>query len=180
MRCCSANRGGMVKRIKQHSSSAHITRRISVERVQKNSIGYRPAHIQRFGFGYHKPTTQISLTVLADNQTDQKSRWKNWWDAVSVHNKELINDPTVEVNGFNLPSRTWLRLNRIRTGQGCCAFLLHRWNIVQSPLCQCGEVQTMKHLVEECPIHSFHESLEEIHSITATALDQLNNLTVEI
>src|SRR6202012_4301613 len=87
------------------------------------------------------------------NMENLKSPWRDWWQNSTVHNKQLIVDPTIEVNGTDLPRRTWLRLNRIRTGQGCIAFLLHRWNIIESPLCQCGEVQTMKHLVEECTVH---------------------------
>lgn len=116
----------------------------------------------------------------AHNQMDLKSRWKEWWDAVSVHNKDLISDPTAEVDGFNLPRRTWLRLNRIRTGQGCCAFLLHRWNIIESPLCQCGVVQTMKHLVEECTIHRFQGTIADLHAATLDAVSWLNNLNVDI
>lgn len=116
----------------------------------------------------------------AHNQMDLKSRWKKWWDAASVHNKNLINDPTAEVDGYNLPRRTWLRLNRLRTGQGCCAFLLHRWNIIESPLCQCGAIQTMKHLVEECTIHRFQGTIEDLHAVTSDAVNWLNNLNVDI
>lgn len=116
----------------------------------------------------------------ANSLTDLKSRWKEWWSGVTVHNKDLIDDPTAEVNGFNLPRRSWLRVNRIRTGQGCCAFLLHRWNIIESPLCQCGDVQTMKHLVEECQIHRFQGNLKDIHACSADALRWINNLNVEI
>ena len=102
---------------------------------------------------------------------DLKSRWKEWWDAASVHNKNLINDPTAEVDGYNLPRRTWLRLNRLRTGQGCCAFLLHRWNIIESPLCHCGAIQTMKHLVEECTIHRFQGTIEDLHAVFSDAVN---------
>lgn len=116
----------------------------------------------------------------ANSQMDRKTRWKEWWNNVSVHNKNLIQDPTAEVPGFNLPRRIWIRLNRIRTGQGCCAFLLHRWNITESPLCQCGEVQTMKHLVEECLIHRYCGSMEEIHSATTSAVQWLSGLSVDI
>lgn len=72
------------------------------------------------------------------NLGDIKTRWKEWWHNSSVHNKELVSDPTAEVSGVNLPRRTWLRLNRTRTGQGCCGYLLHRWNYIKSPLCECG------------------------------------------
>lgn len=60
---------------------------------------------------------------------------------------ELVDDPNTELNGCELPRRTWLRLNRIRTGHGCCAYLIHKWKFVESPLCQCGETETMEHYV---------------------------------
>jgi len=116
----------------------------------------------------------------SNNFPELKSRWKDWWSAGTVHNKDLVSDPTTEVPGYDLPRRLWLRLNRIRTGQGCCAFLLHRWNAIDSPLCQCGEVQTMKHLVEECSIHRFQGNIRDIHTGTADAMNWLNNLIVDI
>lgn len=39
-----------------------------------------------------------------------KERWKIWWQETSVHNKELIGDPTIEINGMNLPRLIWKRL----------------------------------------------------------------------
>lgn len=62
-----------------------------------------------------------------DNFGDLKHRWRQWWENVSVFQKELVIDATEAVNGMDLPRRTWIRLNRFRTGQGCCAFLMHRW-----------------------------------------------------
>ena|ERR1700744_5149486 len=67
-----------------------------------------------------------------ENMDSVKDRWRQWWQNATVHNKELIVDPTVEVKGSELRRHTWLRLNRVRTGQGV-AFLLHRWNIIESP-----------------------------------------------
>jgi hypothetical protein len=98
--------------------------------------------------------------------SELKERWKNWWYVASVHNKEIIDDPTTEVIGMNLPRTIWRKLNRIRTGQGCCAFLLHRWNVIESPLCECGQIQTMEHLVKDCPIHKFHLGISDVHKVT--------------
>lgn len=109
-----------------------------------------------------------------------KNRWRRWWQNADVHNKHLIGDVTAEVNGMELPRRTWVRLNRIRTGQGCVAFLMHRWRIIESPLCQCGAEQTMDHLVRICPIHRFEGDIVEIHEATDEALNWIETLTVEI
>jgi hypothetical protein len=34
---------------------------------------------------------------------------------------------------------------------GC---VMHRWRFVESPACDCGaEEQTMRHIVDDCPLH---------------------------
>lgn len=63
----------------------------------------------------------------ANDLPNLKTRWQQWWDDVTVQNKDLIDDLSVELNGTELPRRTWLRVNRFRTGHGCCAQLLYRW-----------------------------------------------------
>lgn len=77
-----------------------------------------------------------------NNLNELKDRWGDWWRQATVTNKQLIEYPTVKVKGLELPRRLWLRMNRFRTGRGCCAFLVHRWNFAESPLCECGEIQT--------------------------------------
>ena len=82
------------------------------------------------------------------NSLDElKELWKQWWNDITVFQKNLVSDPTVAVSGMDLPRRTWIRLNRFRTGQGFCAFLLNRWNFIESELCECGQVQTMEHIL---------------------------------
>lgn len=114
------------------------------------------------------------------NIEDFKSRWKSWWNVSTVKNSALIHDPTIEVRGFNLPRKIWLRLNRIRTGHGCCAEQLNKWGLTDSPLCECGEVQTMLHLTRDCSIHSFKGSLEEINDVSDDAINWLTNLAIDI
>lgn len=115
-----------------------------------------------------------------NSMSNIKTRWKELWQNASVYNNELIDDPSSEVEGVNLPRREWLRLNRIRTGQGCCGYLMHRWKFIASPLCQCGDVQTMRHIVEECRIHRFHGDIEAIHNATSEALLWIKDLQVNI
>lgn len=97
-----------------------------------------------------------------------------------MNHQRLIPDPTVEVKGLNLPRKIWLRLNRIRTGHGCCADLLNEWGLSDSPMCECGEVQTMQHLVQSCRIHRFEGGIEEINDISADAINWLTNLAINI
>lgn len=111
---------------------------------------------------------------------DLNHRWRQWWENVSVFQKELVIDPTKAVNGMELPRQVWIRLNRFRTGQGCCAFLLHRWNFTESPLCQCGEVQTMDHIFQQCSIHSFNGDIFELNRLTENAVLWLENVNIDI
>ena len=43
-------------------------------------------------------------------------------------------------------------LNRFRTGQGPCRANLHKWGLAQSPSCDCGQRQTMNHIVDMCTL----------------------------
>ena len=61
-------------------------------------------------------------------------------------------DPTIRQPGFDLPLRTWFLMNRFRTGQGPCRANLHKWGLAQSPSCDCGQPQTMNHIVDTCPL----------------------------
>jgi len=40
----------------------------------------------------------------------------------------------------------------IRTGRGPCHANLHKWGLAQSPSCDCGQQQTMNHIVDACPL----------------------------
>jgi len=57
--------------------------------------------------------------------------------------------------------------------------LLHKWGYIESPLCTCGEVQTMKHIAEECPDLAF-PGLSEIHQASPEALQWLRDLPITL
>jgi len=40
--------------------------------------------------------------------------------------------------------------NRFRTSQGPCHANLHKWGLAQSPSCDCGQRQSMNHIVDTC------------------------------
>ena len=63
-----------------------------------------------------------------------------------------MSDPTIRLPGFNLGRSTWSVLNRFGTVQGRCAANLHKWHTTSSDKCQCGDLQTMSHIVESCPL----------------------------
>ena len=74
-----------------------------------------------------------------------RTRWQN--QIVDVINKTLVNDPTTQIPGMDVPRGQWSLLNRFRTDAGPCRNSMHEWGYIASPLCDCGEHQTMRHIV---------------------------------
>ena len=92
-------------------------------------------------------------------------------------NKELIEDPTKEVSGFDLPRLQWSTLNRLRTCHGRCNDMLFKWNAVESPSCVCGaQAETIRHIVEDCPSTRFEGGFMELHKITERAINWMSTL----
>jgi len=44
---------------------------------------------------------------------------------------------------------------RVKTDNDKCNHLLHKWGMSESPLCSCGDTQTMRHIVKTCPLTKF-------------------------
>ena len=97
------------------------------------------------------------------------SKWKEAWLSSSAHNKDIILDPSVKVPGFDLPRTLWVKLNRFRVDCGCCARDKWRWGVNSSPLCSCGGVQSMTHIVKDCPLTSFPGGVAALHSASESA-----------
>ena len=104
--------------------------------------------------------------------------WREKWRSCDVVNKDLIEDPTARVPGFDLPRPTWALLNRFRANAGPCRNSLFRWGARESPQCDCGAVQTMQHIVEECPDTRLRGGLAELHSASEAAASWLENLSL--
>ena len=52
-----------------------------------------------------------------------RTRWQN--QIVDVPNKSLINDPTIQLQGMDLPRGQWSLLNRFRSDAGPCRNSMH-------------------------------------------------------
>jgi len=61
--------------------------------------------------------------------------------------------------GFDLRRHAWSPMNRFQTGQGPCRANLHKRGLAQSPSCDCGQRQTMNHIVDTCPLTEFEGGL---------------------
>ena len=98
-------------------------------------------------------------------------RWQN--KIVDVPNKSLIKDPTIQLPGMDLLRGQWSLLNRFRSDAGPCCNSMHEWGYIASPLCDCGEPQTMRHVVNECPLTCFDGGISELHLAQDAAFNWL-------
>ena len=74
-----------------------------------------------------------------------------------------ITDPTIWQPDFNLPRQSWSLLNRFQTDQGPCRATLQKWYLAESPTRDCGQQQTMSHIVNVCPFTKFDGRLQLLH-----------------
>ncbi|UYV64140.1 hypothetical protein LAZ67_2006692, partial [Cordylochernes scorpioides] len=119
------------------------------------------------------PTRLISRNPawVAEENVDLKEEWRNRWSNLAIANKDLVEDPNTKPPGYNLPRRTWSTLNRIRTSTGRCNYLLNKWNMSPDQNCDCGQIQTMHHILRDCPRRFFQGTLGDIHRCTEEALE---------
>lgn len=103
----------------------------------------------------------IWRTEVAEESTEKL--WKKRWDIAETRNKTLVTDPTIKVPGWDLTCVQWSTLNRIRTKQRRCNYLLHKWGMSDSQLCECGDKETINHIVQSCPNTKFERGLVKLH-----------------
>ena len=50
--------------------------------------------------------------------------------------------------------------------------MLFHWNVLDSPACECGaETESIKHIVEECPLTRFEFGYAALHNLTPEAVE---------
>ena len=65
-------------------------------------------------------------------------------------------------------------MNRFR--QGPCRANLHKWVLAQSPSCDCGQRQTMNHIVDTCLLTKFEGGLNLLHKADDDAVIWLESI----
>jgi len=68
---------------------------------------------------------------------DSTTQWREDWQSASVVHYTTVTDPTIQQRGFDLARHSWSLLNRLRTGQGPCRAILHKWGLAKSLTCKC-------------------------------------------
>ena len=81
---------------------------------------------------------------------------------------------------FDLHRRQWSLLNRFRTGRTMdihmfsdCNACHKKWGLTDNELCDCGETQTMSHIVNSCPLTKFDGGILRLHEADEAAVDWL-------
>ncbi|KAF0706170.1 Uncharacterized protein FWK35_00034662 [Aphis craccivora] len=116
-----------------------------------------------------KPVLPLQIDILEHPPLRLKSR-APIWNAETQSESRPDKEPFKKVPGWDTTRAIWTTLNRIRSEQGICNYLLHKWGMVDSPLCECGETQTIKHMVESCSITMIKEGLTKLHEGGPTAI----------
>ena len=76
----------------------------------------------------------------------------------------MLTDATIcQPARFRSPSSHMVSVNHFHTGQGPCYGNLQKWGLAQSPSCDCGQRQTMNHIVDTCPLTKFEDGLNLLH-----------------
>ena len=74
---------------------------------------------------------------------------------------------------MDLPRGQWSLLSRFRSYAEPCRNSLHERGYIASPLCDCGEHQTMRHIVTEFQLTCFDGGISELHQAHDTAVNWL-------
>jgi len=56
-------------------------------------------------------------------------------------------------------------MNHFRTGPGQRRANLYKWGLAQSPSCDCGQRQTINHIVDTYPLIKFEDGLKLLHEM---------------
>lgn len=127
-----------------------------------------------------KPTLKTALE-LTTSTFDINRAWISQWTDSNTTGLVCIQNPTIPLSGFNLPRHLWSRLNRVRVNCGVCADILYKWSWLPSPACDCGaDEQTLRHIVNACPIRAYPGNLEDFLDLTPDALNWITNLDLHI
>ena len=158
--------------LQEYKKAQQLTDRVPIKEI------LREPPISRIRSRWPFVTEAARLANL--NQTDQET-WEQSWIQGVPPGHDLVTDPTCPQPGFTLPRRQFVTLNRLRCGQARCAHSLHRWGVIASPACPCGESHpTTRHIVEECPLTAFLGGLQRLHQAGHDAVELLSRLSLKL
>lgn len=122
-----------------------------------------------------------TVNELRGNNFQYRNEWKSSWNANPPRNSNLVADPSIPITGSHLKRRDCVTLNRIRTDCARTAATLHKWGYTDSTACDCGyPIQTLEHILQDCPLRRFNGTLEDLHLMTTEAVSWIQTLDITL
>jgi len=118
------------------------------------------------GWAWHTPVELALInTACLNERLDWQFVLKQQEAVTCQHNTVSSNRCYSQIRqpNFYLPQHTWSLMNHFWTGP--CRANLHRWGLAQSPSCDCGQRQTMNHIVDAHQLTKFESGLDLIHKV---------------
>ena len=134
----------------------HIRRKVAAnaDRCLQEDDPRHPLHGQRPA--KHRLLSRNSFLDSTDalNTSKQDARTKLWveeWNALGERStgwrdRGIIPNEHM-ASGTDEPWSTWRSLNRLRVQTGRCRAMMKMWKLSHTDVCECGERQTMSHLM---------------------------------
>lgn len=127
-----------------------------------------------------KSRCPVSTVALRLHSIDfnPKEVWKEHW-LNSGHYSPIFSfdNHAATSDQFKLHRKLWCNMNRLRTGHGRCNAMLYKWKVINDPGCECGaQLQTMNHLMSECPLSKYAGNVKELLELTSQAISWLQSL----
>ena len=110
--------------------------------------GQRPAKHRLTSRNSFLDSTEALNTSKQDART---TMWVEEWNAIGERSTEWRDRGIIPnehlASGTNEPWSTWRSLNRLRVQKGRCRAMMKMWKLSHTDVCDCGERQTMSHLM---------------------------------
>lgn len=118
---------------------------------------------------------------LIESQYDGMKDWKLELQNFSLNNHNIIKSLEIPVHGQLLSRQEWVTLSRLRTEHGLSGEMLHKWNMRDHSDCDCGyPVQSVSHIISDCPRRGFNGTIEELHEAIDNAVSRTRTLDVRL
>ena len=106
--------------------------------------------------------------------------WKRSWRE-SCAWREYLPTPNLDPLKGTRSRTAWSRFNRLISGRTRLAADMHRYGIVESPVCDCGApLQTPEHIIETCPRRFLEGGLPKLASLDDDVIVWLCGLNVDV
>jgi len=150
-----------------------------------NSLLARPSSANARRIKSRHPFVPAARTLIsASGNNIRAAQWGDYqWNAGWADNSTRLRFfiPGTHPPGATLPRRTWVRLNRLRTGVGRFRSCLYKWGMTSSAACECdAEEQTADYVVLQCPIHRPPHGVHGLTVLDDETTEWLINICPEI